>query len=156
MDEKTAFRGGLLLNFASASTATKVAAIPATTPASFVDDVAKVSTSNIGLTFGLEKRKGKTRLQGFYGAELGVMVGTAKTSNECGNALSADNPVFRAAESKLGSVFGLGLRGFIGAEYFILPKMSIGAEFGWGLAYTRIGEGEATVDAWDGTKVVST
>jgi hypothetical protein len=155
VDEKTAYRGGIRLNFSSASTATKVAAIPATTPATFVDDVTKVSGSNIGLTFGLEKRKGKTRLQGFYGAELGVMVGTAKTSNEYGNALSADNPIFRTAETKLGSIFGLGLRGFIGAEYFILPKMSIGAEFGWGLAYTRIGEGESTVDSWDGTAVVS-
>jgi len=84
------------------------------------------------------------------------MLGSSKTVNEYGNDLSVDNPIFRVAETKVGSTFGLGLRGFIGAEYFILPKISIGAEFGWGLAYFRTGEGEATIDSWDGTAVVST
>lgn len=156
IDDKTAYRGGIRINFSSASTATKVAAIPATTPATFVDDVTTVSGSNIALTFGLEKRKGKTRLQGFYGAEAGLMFGSGKTSYEYGNALSASNPIARVASTKAGSTFGFGLRGFVGAEYFILPKMSIGAEFGWGLAFNRTGEGEATVDSWNGSSVVST
>jgi hypothetical protein len=29
---------------------------------------------------------------------------------------------------------GIGLRGFIGVEYFIIPKISVGAEYGWGFA----------------------
>jgi len=156
IDEKTAYRGGIRINFSSASTATKVAAIPATSPATFVDDVTTVSGSNIGLTFGLEKRKGKTRLQGFYGAEAGLMFGSGKTTFEYGNDLSANNAITRTALTKGGSTFGFGLRGFIGAEYFILPKMSIGAEFGWGLAFNRTGEGETTTDTWNGSAVEST
>jgi len=156
VDEKTAYRGGLRLNFGSTSTATKVAAIPATSPATFVDDIVKVGTSNVGLAFGLEKRRGKTRLQGLYGAELGIMFGSTKTTNTYGNAISASNPVTRVAEVKGGSTFGLGLRGFIGAEYFIFPKMSIGAEFGWGLAFNSTGEGETTTESWNGSAVEST
>jgi hypothetical protein len=41
--------------------------------------------------------------------------------------------------SNTASGYGFGLRGFIGAEYFFMPKMSIGGEFGWGLAYVKNG-----------------
>lgn len=156
VDEQTAYRGGIRINFGSASTAVKVPTIPAPVPVTYVDDVTKVSGSNIGLTAGWEKRRGKTRLQGFYGGELGIMLGSNKTTTTYGNAISVDNPVTRTKEVKLGSTFGLGLRGFIGAEYFILPKMSIGGEFGWGLAFNTTGEGETTTESWDGTAVVTT
>jgi hypothetical protein len=39
----------------------------------------------------------------------------------------------RLLESKTGTTFGFGVRAFIGAEYFIFPKISLGGEFGWGL-----------------------
>ncbi|MGB3946682.1 MAG: hypothetical protein WBM13_01750 [Bacteroidia bacterium] len=156
VDEQTAYRGGVRINFGSTSSAVKVPVIPAATPVTYVDDVTKVSGSNIGLTAGWEKRRGKTRLQGFYGGELGIMLGTSKTTTTYGNAVSVDNPVTRTKEIKAGSTFGLGLRGFIGAEYFILPKMSIGGEFGWGLAFSSTGEGETTTESWDGTAVVTT
>jgi hypothetical protein len=34
------------------------------------------------------------------------------------------------------SIVTFGLRGFVGVEYFIFPKISIGAEFGWSYAIT--------------------
>lgn len=156
IDATTAYRGGLRLNFASTSSATKVAVIPATTPATFVDDVTSTSSSNVGLTFGLEKRRGKTRLQGFYGAEAGIMFGSGSTKYKYGNDLSVNNAISRTAETKAGATFGLGVRGFIGAEYFILPKISLGAEFGWGLAFNFTGEGSTTTDTWNGSAVEST
>ena len=158
VDAQTAYRAGVRIGFGSASTAVKVP-VPVVVPVTFVDDVTKVSGSNIGLTAGWEKRRGKTRLQGFYGGEAGISLGTGKTVTTYGNALSADNTnggLARTKEDKLGSTFGFGLRGFIGAEYFILPKMSIGGEFGWGLAFTNTGEGETTTESWDGTAVVTT
>ena len=156
-DEQTAYRAGLRLNFGSASTTTKVPVVPATTPATFVDDVTKIGGTNIGITVGMEKRRGKTRLQGFYGAEAGVALTTGKTTMTYGNAISATNPVAsRTTEVKTGAGFNFGLRAFIGAEYFIFPKISIGGEFGWGLALATTGEGETTTEGWDGTAVVST
>ncbi len=156
-DEKTAYRAGIRLNFGSISTTTKVPVIPATTPVSYVDDVTKVGGSNIGITAGMEMRRGKTRLQGFYGAEAGISFGTGKTTMTYGNALSADNPLAsRTKEIKAGTTFGLGIRAFIGAEYFILPKIALGGEFGWGVAIATTGEGETTTEGWDGTTVQTT
>lgn len=45
----------------------------------------------------------------------------------------------RVLVSKSGTQFGIGLRGFIGAEYFVMPRLAIGGEFGWGLAFTANG-----------------
>jgi hypothetical protein len=46
-----------------------------------------------------------------------------------------------------------GLRGFIGAEYFVLPKMSIGGEFGWGLGLMSMGAGSVETESTDGASV---
>ena len=51
-----------------------------------------------------------------------------------GNAITG-----RATEFKGGSIFSFGLRAFIGAEYFVLPRLAIGGEFGWGLGFASIG-----------------
>lgn len=156
-DEQTAYRAGIRLNFGSTSTATKVPVVPATTPATFVDDVTKVGGSNIGITVGMEKRRGKTRLQGFYGAEVGIALGTGKTTMTYGNAIAnLAAGTTRTTQVKTGSTFGFGLRGFIGAEYFLFPKIAIGGEFGWGLALNTTGEGETTTETWDGTATTST
>ncbi len=157
VDEKTAYRAGVRLGFGSVKTTTKVPIIPAQTPAAYVDDVTKVGATNIGISVGMEMRKGKTRLQGLYGAEFGFAIGSGKTTNTYGNAISATNPVpSRVTEIKAGSTFNLGLRGFIGAEYFIFPKISIGGEFGWGVALATTGEGQTTTEGWNGTGVEST
>ena len=41
----------------------------------------------------------------------------------------------RVLSQKNGLGFDLGIRGFIGAEYFVLPRLAVGGEFGWGLAF---------------------
>ena len=110
-------------------------------------------------------RRGKTRLQGYYGGMLWIMLGGGSDEFTYGNAFSTTNtsatstltwsPITsgptssRTKESVAGSTFGFGLRGFIGAEYFILPKISIGAEYGWGLGMSSTGEGEMTTESWD-------
>ena len=67
VDSKTAYRIGFRLGHNSTSTTTKVSKIPSTTPTIYVEDILKLSDTNFGLTVGLEKRIGKTRLQGLYG-----------------------------------------------------------------------------------------
>jgi hypothetical protein len=147
-DINRAYRFGLRLGFGSSSTTTKVSFIPSSFPPRYVDDVSNISGKNIGLTAGMEWRKGKTRLQGFYGVEAGLALSSSATSNTYGNALSISNPTSRLVKSEDGTSFGLGLRGFLGAEYFIFSKIAIGGEFGWGFAYNTTGEGIYETEAW--------
>lgn len=179
VEDDMAYRGGLRLGFGSTKSTVTVAdrqvAAPTTNPwpenAAEVENTMKSGYTAVGLTFGLEKRKGSTRLQGYYGAELGFMINSNTTKYTYGNALTAGTaaiPVVvtgddnfgtnlgttidgqgngrstRTLESKSGVGFSLGLRGFIGAEYFIIPKLSIGGEFGWGLGLTLSGKSSSS------------
>ena len=57
--------------------------------------------------------RGKGRVRGFYGAEANIGLGSAK---ETWTATDL------SVEAKAGSTFNLGIRGFIGVEYFFAPK----------------------------------
>ncbi|MGZ3867155.1 MAG: hypothetical protein ACXVC6_11775 [Bacteroidia bacterium] len=168
-DEKTVFRGAIRLGFGSQTWKNNInadVATPATPPAKVVD-TKKTSYNGIGLSAGIEKRKGKTRLQGYYGAEIGFYMSGSKSKYTYGNAFSSTNSynptstdfsspatgggynalttgVGRTTASKAGSTLSIGARAFIGVEYFIAPKMSLGGEFGWGISFTRTGEGTTT------------
>lgn len=158
-DETTAYRGNLRIGMLSESQKALVGDVKSTDPLAKVEDVEKHSETNIVLGFGIEKSKGKTRLQGKYGAEALLMLGSEKDSYEYGNAVDASNPAFSNSfgqgagliEDKAGSTFGLGLRAFVGAEYFVAPKVSIGAEYGWGFMLETEGNGSTTTEAWDVT-----
>jgi len=134
-------------------------------PANFSDSVTtaqktKVSNTNIALTAGMEWRKGKTRLQGFYGAEAGIVYGGgSSTTNTYAVDLTNTNVAMgtnRVSSSKTGNTFGIGARGFIGAEYFILPKLSIGGEFGWSIMFSSTAKGSSTIDTKGASSVTST
>ncbi len=120
-----------------------------------VEDKARFNKSNITLVAGYEKRRGYRRLQGFYGAEIGFGVTHARQTNTYGNAFSdvyasqytsnfngfgvtTQNPLDQRRERTLSvrerGTFLIGARGFIGVEYFVFPKISVGAEYGWGYA----------------------
>jgi hypothetical protein len=195
-DAQTAYRGSLRIGLGGSTMRnmvddvlkTKAAASSTATgwpaPAGQVENVWKQSNTTIGLAAGMEMRRGKTRLQGYYGGEVGIYVNMMKDKFTYGNGLastttpslnvdvtSADDftvantygnvgnnvgspnlPGLTAAgarvtERKYGTTFSFGLRGFIGAEYFILAKMSIGGEFGWGLGMTSTGK---TTTTWEG------
>ena len=189
-DASTVYRGSLRIGFGG-NTAREMVA-DRTTPSNTVvtfptavpmkENTWKSSSTTIGLAAGIEMRKGKTRLQGYYGGEAGIYFSNSKDKFTYGNALSApaagnSNPVAvtvadefagagnyiaaaspslvgapiqgisgaaRATERKNGSTFSFGVRGFIGAEYFVLPKMSIGGEFGWGLGLSTQGKTSTT------------
>ena len=71
-------------------------------------------TSQFGLVagYGKEWRKGTTRLQGFYGVD--GLVGLVSP-----------------AKKQFG--FGIGAQGFAGVEYFIFPKVALGAQYTYGV-----------------------
>jgi hypothetical protein len=134
-----------------------------------VEDTWKMSSTNIGLTGGIEMRRAFGRLQGFYGGELGIALGSSKSTYTYGNSVVPANGfpttsnfgsnittdtygnTARVTESKGGSFFGFGLRGFIGAEYFVLPRIAVGGEFGWGLMFGSNGASSTTIESTDGT-----
>ncbi len=161
-------------------------------------DVRRASTRNIVLGVGLEKRRGKTRLQGIYGADLLVWGGNTRETFKYGNDLTqttdavignldadgngtatvyttdwnAVNPAYatnvvaaapgytnvdgaRALKRKTNGRIGVGVRAFVGVEYFVAPKVSIGGEFGWGVGYQLNTKNKATWDA-EGTAVGGT
>ena len=184
IDAQTVIRATLRIGFSSATTGSMAinrmnAALSPTAngypnAAPMVENTLKRSGNTIGLAGGIEKRKGKTRLQGYYGGEFGFYLSGGKDKYTYGNKLAVNIPSVvagssqsvtvnagddlgtgnvvvaasviqggvgsaRITERKNGTVFSLGLRGFIGAEYFIFPKMSIGGEFGWGLNFSTTG-----------------
>jgi len=178
--EKFAYRGGIRLGFGSEKGKKMVrdrqVALSLINPwpetQAEVENSAKYNNTNIGLTLGAEWRKGNTRLQGFYGAEIGILVNSSSVKYTYGNALAgsiAPVPVdvtyddnldgdnldmtmdgeglmrtTRILTNKSGLKFSLGLRAFIGAEYFMIPKLSIGGELGWGLGFNIHGKSTLT------------
>ncbi len=150
-----AYRGGINIGMSSTTERAYTAELDAATglavaSGALVIDEKKTTTNQIMLMGGMEWRKGSTRLQGFYGAEVGIgFGGGAKETYTYANAHSftviptQNNAVdgstdILSTERKGGVMFGL--RGFIGAEYFVLPKLAVGGEFGWGLGLTTTGE----------------
>jgi hypothetical protein len=196
-DASTVYRGSLRIGFGGNTVremaANRMLTANSTTANGFPTAVAQVentwkqSNTTIGLAGGIEMRKGKTRLQGYYGGEAGIYMNMQKDKYTYGNALAvnltpsgpgqsqnvdvtaadnvggsgnvvAANTVFQGAsaipgsqaritERKAGSTISFGVRGFIGAEYFVLPKMSIGGEFGWGLGLSTTGKSKTTYEA---------
>jgi hypothetical protein len=176
--DNMAYRGSLRIGFGSETQRGLVGQTGATAPTypnlpAEVEDTYKSSYHNVGISGGLEMRKGMGRLIGFYGGELGIALGGSKDTYTYGNAIvAADGTIpattdfnnnnidfdtygndARLTEFKGGSMFGIGVRGFIGAEYFVLPKMSIGGEFGWGLGFMTNGAPSITLESTDGTTV---
>lgn len=169
-----AYRGSLRIGFGSASGSNMIfqdgsaaptyPALPLT-----VEDTYKDGGLDIGLSGGLEWRKGSGRLVGFYGAELGVafsstsstytyanpMTITGATTSDWGTNITTDTygNGARITSEKSGMTTAFGLRGFIGAEYFILPKMSIGGEFGWGLGLMSMGASSMEIESTDGATI---
>lgn len=171
--ETMAYRGMLRIGFGSSTWTNPVVDDASTsTPPAMKEDEMKMSYNNIGLGAGVEMRRGKTRLQGYYGGQFMFMFGGSKSSYTYGNAFSTTNTTptttvdfttgatsnvsFRTTEMKNGSTMGIGLRGFIGAEYFVLPKISLGIEYGWGFGLMSTGAGTTTVESWNGTGTTTT
>ena len=113
-------------------------------------------------------RKGKGRVQGYCGPEVFIGFSNSKTTHEFANPTDTDMTaasfaIFnftgdpsaisasgkRITEMKTGSTFTVGIRGFVGIEFFVMSKMSIGGEFGWGIGISHTGAGETTTEYYE-------
>jgi len=98
---KTAYRATVRLGFNNTTTKNQVTdrsitAAPVYPAVPFkIENSWKQSYTNVGVSFGIEKRRGKTRLQGFYGVEGGISFSSGKNVYKYGNALAtgSKNPV---------------------------------------------------------------
>lgn len=153
-DENTAFRGQLRLMSQSGTSNIQTDTNTVSSNPCYITDTYKQSGAAVVLGFGMEKRRGHNRLQGYYGGEALITLGgtTPTTKNTYEVALdslgiaSGGAVNGRTLSSKGGATFGFGVRGFIGAEYFFAPKISIAAEYGWGVSLTKTGAGEAVTE----------
>jgi hypothetical protein len=134
----------------------------------FTEDFRTSNRQTIVVAAGYEKRRGKSRVQGVYGGELVIGYSGVKQSYDYGNAMSQDfnapitnnfggnilqgstaAAIQRKTEEKFGSILTVGARGFIGVEYFIGPKISLGGEFGYSLAFNNSTRGLMTSERWN-------
>ncbi len=188
LDEKTAVRGGIRLGFNSWLSTEWVRdrgatlnglTYPSTYP--LKENKWTRTYGAVGLSGGIEKRRGKTKLQGIYGAEFGILFSQLKDKFTYGNKLNASSgvsgggidsiadamtsPTFgkanniylnpeiqgtdmaRTVERNSGLIFSVLARVFIGAEYFIIPKLSLGGEFGWGPSLTLFGRSKTVYES---------
>lgn len=138
-----------------------------------VKDTYNRTVSNVYVSYGFEKRKGTTRIQGFYGIEGGIGLGTERHTFSYGNGIEANNTVPNRTEFELvfqespendvtnftdnnafitdynlGTRFMLGARAFVGAEIFVFPKVSIGVEFGLAAMVAVQGKGTIEAESW--------
>lgn len=113
-----------------------------------VTDVETQNSTYYSLAAGIEFRKGKDRIQGYYGADLVLGMGKNRFEFEYGNAvteinqlpsrtnyngrgLGVANPgywsgVYITESYEKDAV--IGVAGKLGVEYFVVPKLSFGGE----------------------------
>lgn len=97
------------------------------------------------LLLGAEYRKGKKRVQGVFGAGLLFGLQKTQTSYKYGNELTDLNQAptsawnngadYRIDTQKTASDVFVGLAGSAGVEWFVAPKISLGAEVNLSLYY---------------------
>ena len=132
-------------------------------------DVMSKSDWSIGLGGGVEWRKGTKRLQGYYGCEAIIAMARSTKSynyeydviapNSDNNFATLDNYTTdfdttdlvgnieivpgdfssRTIRERQAMTTALGIRGFVGVEFFVAPKISVGGEFGWGMGVSHTG-----------------
>ncbi len=175
--ETMAYRGILRIGISSQNWTNQLGQFGAVAPIYpalplLVEDKYTEKSSFVGLGGGLEWRRGSTRLQGYYGGDLMISFSNSNRSFEYGNALNDSTSVFaltsifegnnesilnqtndtygnsaRILSQKDGGMLAFTLRGFLGAEYFIIPKISIAGEFGWGLTFASMSAGSTELES---------
>ena len=108
-----------------------------------VTDTFKSKSTNIQVFVGHEYRRGNTRVQGFAGADVFTGFGSSSSEQEFGNNDSDLAARTYTTKTKSGLSFNIGARAFLGAEYFVAPKLAIGFEAGLALGYNSQAAGES-------------
>lgn len=128
------------------------------------------SYSSYGIGLGYEQFRGNGRLRGIYGAEFGFDYTSQNYSYEYGNTMTAANNApttsnFAGGTNNLSSRdlsmtnpfgnggFNVGLNAFVGVEYYVMPKISIGSELSWGANFHKRTQSSTETEYWNGAAV---
>jgi len=127
-------------------------------PEPSVTDKRKVTKQNIAVGLGMQNSKGKGRFQGYFGGEILIGYSSGDTTYTYGGgSLTQFNWLHtntfgqgRGVTSvKQGSTFSINPHLVFGVEFFFAPKMSLSAEYSWGLGYRKTNDGTKTREQWD-------
>jgi hypothetical protein len=86
-----------------------------------------------------------------YGNDLAT---TGFTSYDFGDGNVSATGTQRTTQTREGMNVAIGGRGFLGAEYFVVPKVSIGGEFGLGAGIYRDFGGKTVTEGIDGNGAI--
>lgn len=164
-----AYRGSININIGTTTNMFVIDNDYSDNPDDLLSDSRTYQASSVLLGAGLEKRRGESRVQGIYGAEGFLYYSTGdQYTYEYANPITLENQTpestafgnpttlgapaegYRIVNAKMGNTVGIGARAFVGVEYFIAPKISLGGEFNWGVALMNYGSQEVTFEAWEG------
>jgi hypothetical protein len=168
-DATTAYRARVGINMMSHKQEYNVTVNNDSVTGSTHSVVDEIKSSQFGLTLGagIQKFRGKGRLHGIYGAEVRIGFSgpmkseytygnpfvTDTNNTNLGSAISVDTSGTtsgyvdkRFTEREVGGGFMFGIAGFVGVEYFVAPKMSVSAEYNWGIMISSTKEGTETFE----------
>ena len=116
------------------------------TPNADKEGTAETKSTQFLINLGVEKHfTGTERLSPYVGADILFGTGTTKSTFE--NATGAANaPVYAegtSRDTKGPGYTSIGLRGVIGADYYIAKRLYLGVEAGFGFEYAK--EGKTTI-----------
>jgi hypothetical protein len=156
--DNRALRIKLRVGFASNSVDSVVVFLGGTNPEPSVTDGRTVTKKNFVVGIGTQKSVTKGRVSGYFGKELLIALATHDTTYDYGggpltqynwlhtNTFGQERGVTEIVQ---GTKFSINFHLVFGVEYFFAPKMSLSAEYSWGIGYEKTGEGKQTKEDWD-------
>lgn len=106
------------------------------------------------LNVGIEKHfAGTARLSPYVGGDVLFAVGGGKIKGTNANSTSYVNNF--STETKGPGTFGIGVRGVVGADYYIAKHVYLGAEAGFGFMYNKAGKETVTTTIGSSTTTVT-
>lgn len=165
LEEKVAIRAHLRIGIFNDSRDNNVIDDTQNSPSAIVTDNQVLNEQTYTLGLGYEFRRGKGRVQGIYGGDVFFMYDKYSERYEYGNKFGQLNQApttttnfgsgaaspqgQRLLEFNQGGTFGVGVRPFVGIEYFFSSKISVGGEFGWNVMFANTGDGTSITEYYD-------
>ncbi len=126
-----------------------------------VVDKERQSNHGMSLMVGAEYHKGKRRVQGIFGFGLLAGFNQQKSVYTYGNAITSvnQNPTssttmiggYRPLSTKSNSNFFIGVAGSVGIEWFVAPKIALGADVNLSLYYVFGGQQYTVSEGFNAT-----
>lgn len=132
-----------------------------------IADVMQISNSDYVLGVGYEKRRGRSRLRGIYGADVYILFCSEKEKYTYGNnytTVNTEPTAFhfgtniigndRIISRNRGNDFGLGANVFLGVEYFFMTNICLGTEVSWGGNFIKGTQESHVKEYWNNSSAI--